>query len=98
MILSRILITLINILNIKIFLFSALKFFVQNDEKSEELNLALRRLIRGTGSANITSRKSFYVTLTAYLTTNPDTPVEKILEILENVLQPVNNKHKSVSF
>lgn len=66
-----------------------------NDDTSGELNLALKRLIRGTGSANITSRKSFYVTLTAYLTTNPDTPVDKVLELMENVLQPVNNKHKS---
>lgn len=68
----------------------------QDDATSKELNLALRRLIGGTGSHHVNARKSFYGTLTAYLKTKPETPAEKILEIMEKKLEPLSKNHKGV--
>ena len=53
-------------------------------------------MIGGTGSHHINARKSFYGTLTAYLIAKPETPAEKILEIMEKKLEPLSNSHKGV--
>lgn len=66
-----------------------------DDDASNELSSTLKQLVIGTSSPIEKTRKSFCSTLTAYLKTNPDTPTEKILEIMEKKLKPCSNNHKN---
>ncbi|XP_071636162.1 myb-binding protein 1A [Temnothorax longispinosus] len=65
------------------------------DQDDKELNYALVRLVRSLGSSMTVTRRGFYSTLTVYLMMHPDTPVEKLLSIMNSQLHPAGSNPKS---
>ncbi|XP_012541717.2 myb-binding protein 1A [Monomorium pharaonis] len=64
-------------------------------EDNKELNYTLNRLVRTLGSSMMITRKGTYSTLTVFLMMHPDTPVQKLLSIMNTQLQPASGNAKS---
>ncbi|XP_034946245.1 myb-binding protein 1A [Chelonus insularis] len=65
------------------------------DVNSKNHRYSLKRLIRGLGSSQMTSKKGFYISFTAYLTLHSDANIDNLLQIVETELKPSNSFSKS---